>query len=80
MKFYRVRPEDDQRKRYSPKKARFIGIYVANELVSIAEAKHGNYDTSRMELVETTKGNTFWCFGARFAIDDSLVTLIEQKQ
>lgn len=78
MKYYRVKPEDDQRKRYKSSKngySEIIGIYIADQLVTAKEAKQGNYDIYRMQLIETSKNNTYFCFGARFVDDESKVKI-----
>lgn len=77
MKYYRVKPEDDQRKRYKSKRGRkeIAGIYIANELVTAKEAKRENYDPARMQLIETSQRNTYFCFGARFVDDESKVKI-----
>ena len=85
MKYYRAKAEDDQRPRYRQIKGHAghvekIGIYIANELVTAKEAKRGNYDISRMQLIETSKNNTYFCFGARFANDESKVKICRQAK
>lgn len=80
MKYYRARKEDDQRPRYRQIKGHAghvekIGIYIANELVTAKEAKRGNYDPARMQLIETSQRNTYFCFGARFVDDESKVKI-----
>lgn len=71
MQYYRVKAEDDQRPRYKGKKN--IGFYIAGEVVTEKEARKMGYDTNRMELIETSKSNTYWLFGARFIADESKV-------
>lgn len=77
MKYYRAKAEDDQRKRYKSKNgySEIVGIYIADELVTAKEAKRGNYDPARMQLIETSKNNTHFCFGARFVNDESKVKI-----
>lgn len=71
MIYYRVKQEDDNRKRYRGKK--MIGFYIGGEIVTEREALKQNYDLSRLERIETSKHNTYWCFGARFVSDESKV-------
>lgn len=80
MKYYRAKAEDDQRGRYRQIKGHAghvekIGIYIANELVTAKEAKRGGYDPARMQLIETSKNNTYFAFGARFVTDESKVKI-----
>lgn len=80
MKYYRVKAEDDQRPRYRQIKGHAghvekIGIYIANELVTAKEAKRRNYDTARMQPIETSKSNVYFCFGARFVDDEGKVKI-----
>lgn len=80
MKYYRAKAEDDQRPRYRQAKGRAghvekIGIYIANELVTAKEAKREGYDPARMQLIETSQRNTYFCFGARFVTDESKVKI-----
>lgn len=81
MKYYKVRPEDDQRPRYRQIKGHVekIGIYIANELVTEAEAKKGGYDPNRMQPVKTHPLNCYWLFGARFADNENAVKLVRYR-
>ena len=81
MKYYRAKAEDDQRKRYKSKNgySEIVGIYIANELVTAKEAKRGNYDTNRMQLVKTDPLNVYWLFGARFADNANAVVLVHYR-
>ena len=72
MKYYRVKQQDDQRKRYN-NKWQFIGIYIGGEVLTPREAKLGHYDTARLEQIETPKTNVYWCFGARFVDEEAKV-------
>lgn len=70
--YYRVRPADDQRKRYNEKR-QFIGIYIANEVLTPREARNGHYDLNRLEAIQTSRKNVYWCFGVRFVDDETKV-------
>lgn len=77
MKYYRVKPEHDQRPRikYSryPKNRKPWGIYVANELYTATELKQLYVQYERFsdifEEVRIPKNQIYWFFGCRFAID-----------
>lgn len=77
MLYYRVKQEDDQRKRVN-EKGKILGFYIAGELVTKSEAQQKGYETDRMELIETSRSNTYWCFGARFAADDNKVRIWQE--
>lgn len=82
MNYYKVRKEDDQRGRYRRRGRALvekIGIYVANELLTAKEAKRGNYDPNRLQLIETSKRNTYFCFGVRFADNENAVALVHYR-
>lgn len=69
MKYFRVKPEYDNKTRTS-NKGRNEGIYVANELYTEAELK--KYRVCNIfEAVDIPKTNTYWFFGARFASQEA---------
>lgn len=65
MKYYRVKPEVDQRKQYNTH-GKYTGFYIANELYTEKEAARKYLNPAFMELVEIPKNKIYWCFGARF--------------
>lgn len=82
MKYYKVRKEDDQRKRYKRSKSghgEILGIYIADELLTAKEAKRGNYDLNRLQPIETSERNTYFCFGVRFADNEKAVALVHYR-
>ena len=76
MKFYRVRPEQDQFPRFKrSKKYVFVpnGMYIRNELFTEKELSKDYFLSTRSKIfeeVEISKMKTFWCFGARFEIKE----------
>ena len=60
MKYYKVKPEADNRKRSDG------SIYIANELYTPSEAKRYNLNMDYIDAVEVSKRRVYWCFGARF--------------
>ena len=64
MKYYKVKPEADQKKRNDG------SIYVGNELLTDAEMKRYNVPEQYVCPVEIKKTQTYWFFGARFAFED----------
>jgi hypothetical protein len=66
MKYYRVKPEYDNKTQYS-KRGKYAGIYVGNELYTEKEVERRHLNPGYMELVEVSKKKTYWFFGARFA-------------
>lgn len=60
MKYYKVKPEADNKKRLDG------DIYVANELYTPAEAKRYNLNMDYVDAVEVSKRRVYWFFGARF--------------
>ena len=60
MKYYKVKPEADNRRRADG------SIYVANELYTSAEAKKYNLNMAYVDAVEVSKRRVYWLFGARF--------------
>ena len=61
MKYYKVRPEFDN-KRKSPD-----GIYIGGELYTPAEVRKQNLNRNYLEEVEVNKREIYFFFGARFA-------------
>lgn len=61
MKYYKVKPEADNRRRKDG------NIYVANELYTERETKKLNLNKHFLEIVEIPKNATYWFFGARFS-------------
>lgn len=70
MKYYRVKPEADNRKRYTlDKNGRRVtdfSIWVANELYTDKEISRFTGWESMVEAVEVSKRNIYFFFGARF--------------
>lgn len=69
MKFYRVKPEADQKRIYNANKTKYLGFLIANELITPSEAQRhygGNIPCGCLETVEIKKTKTYWSFGARF--------------
>lgn len=60
MKYYKVKPEADNKKRPDG------NIYVADELYTPAEAKRYKLNMDYMDAVNVSKRCIYWCFGARF--------------
>ena len=69
MKYYRVKPEHDNKKRYkwnNHMQAVPAGILVENELYTATECKKLAIPPTWFEEVEIKKTETYICFGARF--------------
>ena len=69
MKYYRVRPQYDNKIRYTWNNRRqgvSNGILIANELYSPREYSKLVICPDCVELVEVSKKKTYWFFGARF--------------
>ena len=60
MKYYKVKPKADNRKRPDG------SIYVADELYTPTEAKRYNLNMDYVDAVEVSRRRVYWCFGARF--------------
>ena len=60
MKYYKVKPEADNRKRPDG------SIYIADELYTPSEAKKYKLNMDYMDAVNVSKRRIYWCFGARF--------------
>lgn len=61
MKYLKVKPEADQKRRQDG------SIYVANELYTEKEAEKLNLNKALMDAVEVSKKSVYFFFGARFA-------------
>lgn len=78
MRYYRVRPEYDQKQRirnhkYSIKR-KPDGIFVANELYTCGELEKfyltWEQEQKGFEVVEIPKNKVYWSFGCRFAMEE----------
>ena len=68
MKYYNVKPEYDNRTRYTLRYGQLVsdGILIANELYTEKEyQKLANY-SGCFEEIDINKNNTYFFFGARF--------------
>lgn len=78
MRYYRVKPEYDQKRRIKNHKYRVNrkpdGIYVANELYTAGELDKFyltlEEENECFEAVEIPKNKVYWCFGCRFAMNE----------
>lgn len=61
MKYYKVKPEADNRRRSDG------SIYVANELYTEKEAEKFKLNKAFLDVVEVSKRSVYWFFGARFS-------------
>lgn len=61
MKYYKVKPEADNKRRSDG------SIYVANELYTEKETEKLNLNKAFLEVVEVSKKSVYWFFGARFS-------------
>lgn len=77
MRYYRVKPEYDQKQRiknhrYSIKR-KPDGIYVANELYTAGELEKFyltlEQERKGFDVVEIPKNKVYWFFGCRFAME-----------
>ena len=70
MKYFRVKPEADNRKRYTiDKNGRRVtdsSIWVGRELYTEKELSRFVGWEAIVEPVEVSKRNIYWAFGARF--------------
>lgn len=68
MKYYRVKKEYDNVKRYRVKNGKhyYEGIYVGGELYTEKEVERMNLNKEYMEVVEAPRNCSYWFFGARF--------------
>ena len=76
MRYYRVKPECDQKQRIKDHRYRIKrkpdGIFVANELYTAGELDKfyipfEEFDNIFDEVI-IPKNKVYWCFGCRFAI------------
>lgn len=71
MKYYRVRPECDNKKRYrfnGQGKSVPDGILIANELYTPAEYSKIANSPACFDIIEISKRRVYWFFGARFEV------------
>lgn len=61
MKYYKVKPEADNKRRSNG------SIYVANELYTEKEAEKFKLNKAFLDVVEVSKRSVYWFFGARFS-------------
>ena len=61
MKYYKVKPEADNKRRSDG------SIYVANELYTEKEAEKFKLNKAFLDVVEVSKKSVYWFFGARFS-------------
>lgn len=79
MRYYRVRPEYDQKQRIKNHKYKIKrvpdGIYVANELYTAGELDKFyitlEEEHKMFEPVVIPKNKVYWFFGCRFAMEES---------
>jgi hypothetical protein len=64
MKYYKVKPEYDQRRKPGKK----YDIYIENELYTPAELRRQELNPAYMDIVEIPKNRTYHFFGARQAL------------
>lgn len=75
MLYYKVKPEFDNKKRekWSEQKRQYIqdSIWVANELYTASELRRNGYKCTAgmFEEIRIKKTNTYFFFGARFAME-----------
>jgi hypothetical protein len=76
MKYYRVKPEFDNKPQTKRKNhyRLHVGIWIANELYTACELNHMEkrgiiIPDEIFEHVEINRNNTYWFFGARFSND-----------
>ena len=67
MKYFRVKPEADQK--YINPRVHDANIYVKDSLYTESEVKRYNLNRNYLEEVTIKKTQTFWMFGARFAVE-----------
>ena len=61
MKYYKVKPEYDNKRRSDN------NIYIANELYTEKEVEKYHINKSYCDIVNISKSETYFFFGARFA-------------
>jgi len=62
MKYYRVKPEFDQ-KRISKLNC---DVLIKDELYTASQFNKLGLPDSFFDVIEISQRNTYWCFGARF--------------
>lgn len=65
MKYFKINEKDGGKHRVTVR-GKVDGEWVANELLTFAEARNYKNIESVSTIVEVKKTNTYWCFGARF--------------
>lgn len=83
MRYYRVKPEYDQKQRIKNHKYKIKrkpdGIFVANELYTAGELEKfyltWEQEREMFERIIIPKNKVYWCFGCRFAMKEA-----EEKQ
>jgi hypothetical protein len=70
VKYYKVKPEFDNKQAYKiiKNKLKIVGFYIANELYTANELKRRGdiINPNYFEIVEIPKTKIYWFFGARF--------------
>ena len=61
MKYYKVRPEYDNKRRNDN------NIYIANELYTEKEVKNYHINKNYCDIINVSKNETYFFSGARFA-------------
>jgi hypothetical protein len=72
MKYYRVKPENDNRRRFKFHRGGGLeidGIWIANELYTPKEISKYPGGVLMCEPVEISRKKIYWFFGARFSSD-----------
>lgn len=78
MRYYRVKPEYDQKQRIKNHnlkiKRKPDGVYVANELYTVGELEKfyltQEEELNCFEIVIIPKNKVYWFFGCRFAVEE----------
>lgn len=79
MRYYRVKPEYDQKQRIKNHRLKIKrkpdGIFVANELYTAGELDKFyltlEEEIKMFEVVIIPKNKVYWCFGCRFAMKEA---------
>ena len=74
MKYYRVKPENDNNSRFRIKRGGGLyidGCYIKNELYTSKEIARYLGGIKECEVVEIPKSKIYFFFGARFAIEEA---------
>lgn len=64
MRYYKVKPRFDQKKRLDG------FILIAGELYTEKEKDRFDIPVSMLEEITVSRAKTYWSFGARFAIEE----------